>query len=111
MSHLVDPKLAEECIAQYQQMYTTNDIDAILKAYSESISFSYVSVNKLITEAADLTDTLEIQLGVYTQAFCDAYPQAQPNLGRLTAFLGTKRSGGGVGDPPNNLLNLGEMKP
>jgi hypothetical protein len=109
MSQTVDPTLAAECVEQYTKMYTSNDTKAILNAYSESVSFPIYSVTDFMTAAttASTADTLEIKFGVYTEAFCAKYPGAV--VGRLTLFLYTK--GHGLGDPPRDVFNTGDLTP
>ena len=109
MSNIINPDLAAECVAEYQKIYSGDDIKAIQNAYTESISFSYVSINDFMEAgaAAANTDILQIKLGVYTENFVKEYPSAI--LGRLTVFLYTK--GHGLGEPPKDALNNGNLQP
>jgi len=109
MSNIIPPDLAAECVAEYQKIYLGDDLDAIHQAYSESVSFSYVAVNNFMEAGKEAAETsiLEIKLGVYTENFVKSYPKAI--LGRLSLFLYTR--GHGLGDPPYDSLNNGEMKP
>jgi hypothetical protein len=112
MAQTVDPQMAQDCIQQYNKMYLSinaADAVAVQKAYTASISFSFESLLGFINGCKGSADTLEIKFGVYTQAFADQYGVT---AGRLTVFLYTKnKGGGGVGNPPNDVFNVGEPTP
>lgn len=107
MAQIVDPKLADECLLQYEKVYTSNNADLIQSAFTTSVSFSFKDITQFIAAASGSADTLEIKLGVYTQDFATQY---NVQAGRLSVFLCTKNSYG-VGDPPNDVYNTGDLAP
>lgn len=109
MAEIVNTELADECIAEYNNMYINGD-PALLQpsTYTESVSFSFEDVEKFMRSAAEASaDTLQIKFGIYTQAFADKYGVTP---GRLSVFLCTKRKGG-YGDPPHDIMNVGVSEP
>ena len=110
MSQVVTPKLAMDCMALYEKLYTSDDTLSIQKAFSTSVSFPYDVLADFITSAATTTDTLKICFGVYTAEFAEAYGVQE---GRLTVFLCTSHGtlGGGPGGPPDKVLNIGNTQP
>jgi len=82
-----DNKLARECIDEYKRQYKTSP--GTIK-FTEWIGFSGKLLGDWITSISNgSTDynTMRIELGVYTPAFCQAHNIPKEKIGKLTAFL------------------------
>lgn len=112
MSQIVDPRLADDCIANYEQIYQSGNATAIANTYTSQIAFTLSSVKALVNAGVD-TDYLQMKLGVYTPAFAAAYPGTI--AGRLTVFIYKVDSNNPIlvlGDPGNPPpLNVGTIEP